>query len=119
VTAQYLHWYHSGVSIPRPPGDPEGPMQFYGLFGLHWSLLRRKLELDVRAATDLVRIELVSRGDTELHHALMGLLERNFAPRAPQELREPLRDLGDLLAIHRRAAYRKLAGRLYRLAGLD
>jgi hypothetical protein len=117
VAGQLLVWHLHGVPVPRPSHAARTDEPFPDLFGLYWSLLKRRLQLDVRSAVDLVRIDRAGRGDTEPRHALVALLERNFAPPAPGPLCDELRAWGDELAVDRDARIRKLATRVFRLAG--
>ena len=71
AAGQYLVWYFSNECVPRPPEIPPNGTPFYVLFGLYWGLLKQKLQLDVQAAGDLVRLDMAGRGDTELRHALL------------------------------------------------
>jgi hypothetical protein len=91
---------------------------FLDLFDLHWFLLKRRLTLDGATAGDLIRIDIAGRGDTEPRHALMALLERNFAPVAPLPLRSLLRDWADGLSIDPSETFRKLAKRAWKLSGV-
>jgi hypothetical protein len=117
AAGQFLVWDLHGVRVPRPPRAGPDDMPSYGLFAMYWSLVQRKLQLDVRSAIDLVRIDRAGRGATEPRHALVKLLERNFNPPAPEPLSGVLREWGDELAFHCHARIRKLATRIFWLAG--
>lgn len=117
AAGQYLLWYHAGQPVQGHQGDFLESQPFHDLFDLHWFLLKRRLTLDVATAIDLVKIDNAGRGDTEPRHALVALLERNFAPTAPELLRPSLRDWADQLSVHRYAYIRKLAKRVWTLSG--
>jgi hypothetical protein len=118
AAGQYLLWYHARQPMPRHHDDFLETQPFHDLFDLHWFLLKRRLTLDVATATDLIRIDVAGRGDTEPRHALVALLERNFSPAAPARLQSILCAWADGLAIDRSANFRKLADRVWKLAGI-
>lgn len=118
AAAQYLIWHHAGEPVPHHHADRLAHQPFFDLFDLHWYLLKRRLTLDVTTAIDLVKFDLAGRGDTEPRHALVALLERNFAPIAPAARQPVLRDWADELSIHTSAHFRKLAKRIWSLSGL-
>ncbi|HZN68130.1 MAG TPA: hypothetical protein VFB66_22785 [Tepidisphaeraceae bacterium] len=115
AAGQYLIWHFHGHQSPKPAGERAD--SFSGVFALYWSLLKRKLQLDLETAVDLVRLDRAGRGDTEPRHALVKLLERNFSPPVGDPLASMLREWGDELAVHDRAIFRKLATRVYALSG--
>ncbi len=117
AAGQYLLWYHARQPVPHHHGDFLESQPFHDLFDLHWFLLKRRLTLNVVTATDLIKIDLTGRGDTEPRHALMALLERNFAPISPVPLQPLLRDWADELSVDPSANFRKLAKRIWKLSG--
>ena len=119
AVGQYFVWHFNNQRVPRPPEIPPNGTPFYALFDLYWRLLKQNLQLDVQTAGDLVRLDMAGRGDTELRHALVKVLERNFTPPAPEPLSRELQDWGDELAVESHASFRKLAIRVHRLAGLQ
>jgi hypothetical protein len=116
AAGQYLLWCHAKQMVPHHGADFLESQPFHDLFDLHWYLLRRRLTLDAATATDLIKVDIAGRGDTEPRHALVALLERNFASTAPVTLQPILRDWADELSIHSSANFRKLAKRIWTLS---
>ena len=118
AAGQYLLWYHARLPIPHHDSDFLQSQSFYDLFDLHWFLLKRRLVFETETATDLIKVDMAGRGDTEPRHALVALLERNFGPVAPELLHPTLRDWADQLSVDPRAIFRKLAKRIWKLSGV-
>lgn len=117
AVGQYFVWHVRGQDVPCLARLGHGAIPFYVLFALYWRLLKRNLLLDARTADDLVRLDMAGRGDTELRHALVKLLERNFSPPAPEPLAAVLREWADMLAADEDALFRKLSLRIRALVG--
>ena len=116
AAGQYLLWYQAKEPVPHHQGDFLECQPFLDLFDLHWYLLKRRLTLDALTTSDLIKIDIAGRGDTEPRHALVKLLERNFSSTAPASLHPILRSWADELSIDPSANFRKLAKRIWRLA---
>jgi hypothetical protein len=119
VAGQYLIWDRAGLPCPRyvgPDDHPDTPA-FYQIFGLYWRLLSRKLLLDLRTASDLVRVERAGPGNTETTHALMKRLEANFTTPIEHPLDVLLLEWADEFAVSKYVREQKLATRLYKLIG--